>query len=533
MSPACRCRFHPDANRPRRTPLTRRENGESDEAFSPGPGGLGAVLQWLDMTRGFVEDCSNRSNRWKVMVGAAAFTAAIACGGRTATDDASLLDDSSMVGEGQILDVSNPAGTTPGVIGTNPPGVGATTNPPGGVVPTAPPVGVPTAPPLAPPPLPGTVPVMIPPPPTGVMPTPTGEPTTGEPTTNTSTNEPTTSTSEPTTTDPTTDPTTTLPTTGEPTSSTTTGEPTTSTPDPTTTVEPPPVFDPLNPPDGEVPLGLPPEYADFPWFDVDKCALQSAWAGTSECYGSYSCNQGWSNVDCYKRGANWSCSCYDFNQRSSGVTVPGAIVPANDTRQACRVASAICLSDAPPTEEPDCDDTASSSPSYCWRDRVCNSRWTSTYGDFLNVGQYTTASCSQEEAPGGAYCSCSDSAGYRYFELDAAMSQACTVGIEVCQHGVEPETRKPVECSWTYSEVFGSYLCRQYFDCRQEGLSNGVVVSTLREASVECQQNSNDSWTCGCSIGATFDVADGGSNAQAVCDAAAAECIQRVDSAFE
>jgi hypothetical protein len=477
------------------------------------------------MIRGTAERFTNRrATRWTSLGSLVAVTTLIACGGRTATDDNSLLDDSSLVGAGEVLDVTNGASTIPG-IGTNP-------AKPGGTATVGTGMGATSPPPSLPPPRP------VPPRPTPPTPTPTGGPTTSNPTTS-STVEPTTTSDEPQTDDSTRsiDPTS---STTDPTSSTTatstTVSPTTE-PDPTTTdvtSEPPPPFDPLHPPDGLVPLGLSSEYANTEWFDTDKCSRNYDWAGSSHCYASHYCSEGGTSIECYDDGAgDWSCTCYGFDQYSHYLTVPGGAVPANDPRQACRIGSAICLTDAPPTQEPDCDDRESASLYYCSRDRSCNERYSSSYGEFVVSQPDANVNCSSDGyTPGVANCSCSGAGGYKSFALSSELSSACEAGIEVCTVGIDADSMQPMECIWNSSD-FASTWCQQYYDCTQHGESNGVPVSVSGQVNVNCWLDENDVWGCSCGDGASVADVPNDLESLAVCEFAGQQCMQGLGNLFD
>lgn len=323
-------------------------------------------------------------------------------------------------------------------------------------------------------------------------------------------------------------------TTTEPT--TTTTNPTTSEPDPTTsdvTSEPPIPFDPLHPPDGQVPLGLPAEYADVQWFDTDKCFENYGWANTSQCYAYHSCDQGNTRVDCSKLSSgDWACSCYDFDYYSYySINVPGGIVSSDDPRQACRVGSAICLTDVPPTEEPDCSDVESSSLNSCSVQRTCSERWESSYGEFSLGGQQGSVYCNASDDPSVAACWCEAPAGYLSFEMTSGLADACNAGIDVCFQGVAADSLQPVECSW-YQSNSGNSWCEQYYDCEQRGLSEGVEVVGSGQVNVSCYQNEDSSWNCGCSDGSSVSIPVEGAS-PAVCDTAAQDCIGKTSNLFE
>lgn len=470
------------------------------------------------MKRGVVAHRTTSGLAWWTWFGSlASVVSLVACGGRTATDDGSWLDDSSLVGNGDVLDVTNAVSTLPGIptptSGTGSIGI---PNPPVSPRPRPTP---PTVPPRPAPPVQTTIPVPT---------TTAGPPTTGPITSSTDTAP----TSDWTTTD---DSTFTIEPTWTTEPTTTTGVSST-TPDSTTddsTVEPPPPFDPLHPPDGQVALGLPPEYADAQWYDTDKCFSNYGWAGSTSCYESRFCDEGSTYINCSENSAgDWLCDCNAFNGYYKSVTVAGAIVPADDTRQACRVGSAICLSDVPPTEPPDCDDYENAYPQYCSRERLCVDHWTSSYGDFTRNGQRAYVECySGADTPGVASCSCSGVAGYNTFELSSDQLGMCETGIDVCSTGVDEDSLEAVECSWS-SRSFGETNCQQSYDCTQQGTSGEIVVSVTGQTTVYCTAIGDGSWSCACNYGSSELTPFSATDSEEACDVGGALCIQGLTNLF-
>ncbi len=442
---------------------------------------------------------------------------AVACGGRTATEDDSSLDDGLLVASGDVVEVTNQVAT--GTVGTPTGGPGTTPPSSTGTRPI-PPRPQPTASVTPPRPTP-TVTPPVPVPSTGVT---TVTPPTTAPSTTDSTSPPdtTSGTDEPAST-------TTVPTTDW----------SSSEPDPTTTdvtSEPPPPFDPLHPPAGQVPLGLPAEYATAAWFDTDSeaCSINYGWAGSSSCNESNWCyDSGETAIDCGRTSTgDYSCGCRDFNGLYSTIVVPGAIVPDNDASQACRIGTAICVSDVPPTDSAECVDTESGSTSYCSRTRQCAETWRSSYGDFTKDTQDTSVGCYANGDAERSSCYCYGSSGYSSFDVSSGPASVCEIGLDVCVAGVEEGSLGPVQCAWVQRNLWTT-SCSQSYSCSQEGTFNGAVVSTRSQEYVNCSQLQDGSWSCYCGYYAEQLEPLAATDSEEACNLGGQQCIDRLTRLFE
>lgn len=455
-----------------------------------------------------------RGGHLRLVVGLLAAGTLSACGGRSESEDASLFDDGKVVGVGEVLEVTNGASTAlPGTppVGTTPVAPGIST----GVVP--PPV---SKPPIVPPSIPPTRPIpppsVMPPVPGTVMPLPpeTEEPDfTSEPWV---TSDPVITTSDPTTSDPTSDATT---------------DPTTT--DTTTTTEPPPPepIDPLHPPDGVVALGLPLEYANVEWYDIygAQCG-HNGWSSSYSCQVSFDCNEGSGYTECGLDGAGtWQCGCRDFVGHYQAVTVPDSIV-AESNGDACRIGSAVCLTDAPPTSPAVCSDTQSQYETYCYRARSCSETLASSYGEFTLTEERAAVSCDSWTDANVGSCGCNL---YPYespaFEIGAPRDAQCAAALDICETGLDAGSESAVECSW-YSRRFSDFDCQNGYHCAQTGTAAGVAVTTKQDMSVSCS-GGDGSWSCTCDdwYNYTTFAAD---DSTAACDLAGEHCRAALGNLF-
>jgi hypothetical protein len=268
----------------------------------------------------------------------------------------------------------------------------------------------------------------------------------------------------------------------------------------------------MYPPGGQAPFGLPSEY-DFVWADVDSEQLLDSWYDETQCARTYDRGEGdLGFTECDGgEGSDWRCRCYEGADTYDWIEIPAYFVDTSvNNGEACRLATAVCLTELPPAN-PNCYDSGEwggYSAQSCTRDDRCDYHHSTPNGDIVKSVLMPFVDCSSFDEPGyrclGRYIAGFDIVGVIDAVPGRTFHETCDVGYQVFFHGVDPGTEGPQSCepvSAPTVEVTGGneHSCDAAYECRRPAATNGEAIELVYPYKTVGCYRSADEWRCWCS----------------------------------